>query len=164
MPPAARHRLLLVPLAAALLAAAVFASRGLRLAPQPAVAAEDSPAACIDRLLAAEERGDSHAYLDCLAVPEREQLEALWKGRSPSQIAAELREQSTGMVGRVLTDLSLPDADHARLVLERISKDHTRRQTVSLSREAGTWRVAELSTSDWQTPAIPYGTPVFKAR
>lgn len=161
MPSPLQHRLLIVPLAAALLGAAVFASLRPRFEPQPVSAADDSPEACVGRLLAAEERGDSAAYLDCFILPQREKLAALWRGRSPSQIAAELRDQSAGMVGRALTELSLADPDHARLVLERIGKDHTRRQEVSLSRERGTWRIAELAAADWQTPPIPYGTPVF---
>jgi hypothetical protein len=60
-----------------------------------------------------------------------------------------------------MTDVTFADPDHATLVLERIHKDHTRRQQVTLVRDSGRWQIADLSAPDQQTPAIPYGTPVF---
>jgi hypothetical protein len=146
---------------ALILGAAVYAVRGPRATLRPAAVADDTPAACIARLLSAEERGDARDYLDCFAAGERENLETLWQGRSDSQRAAELQSRFAGLVGRALTDLAFPDPDHAALILERISKDHIERQQMTLVRTDSQWQIATLSTSDWKTPAIPYGTPVF---
>jgi hypothetical protein len=158
------RRLLILPAAVLILGAAVFIARTPRVELRSAAPADDSPEACVARLIGAEQRGDSRAYLDCFAPSRRTKLETLWQGRLQSHIAAELRDQPATLVGRAVTDVTFTDVDHAKLVLERIHKDHTRRQEIKLVRDAGRWQIAELSTPDRQTPAIPYGTPVFTPR
>lgn len=160
---AALQRLLLWPSALLIAGAALYAARGSRHESSQ-TKADDSPQACIVHLLAAEERGDSRAYLECFCLARREELEALWKDRQRSQVEAELRGRFAGVVGRAITDLKFADTEHAKLVLERISKDRTERQHVQLVRDGGRWRIAALSAPDWQTPDIPYGTPVFTPR
>jgi hypothetical protein len=158
------RRVLILASVLLILGGAVFITRTPRVESRSATPPDDSPEACIARLLAAEQRGDSHAYLDCFMLPRRKDLETLWQGRSQSQIAAELQRQSAGMVGRAVTDLTFADPDRGRLVLERIHKDHTRRQRVALVRDKGRWQIADLSTPDRQIPAVPFGTPVFTPR
>jgi len=124
----------------------------------------DTPEACISRLLVAEQRGGAREYLDCFTASQRATLEALWQERSQSQIVADLQSQSVGLVGCAVTDITFAGPDYARLVVERIYKDHTRRQHVALMRDRGGWQIAELDTPEHQTPPIPYGTPVFTPR
>ncbi len=161
MNPAKSRRLLILPAALLLLGAAVGLARRPRAESQRERPMDDTPEACISRLLAAEERGDSRAYLECFVPPRRGKVETAWQGRSPAEVAAELHSQSAGLVGRVVTDLEFSDPHHAGLTLERIHKDHTRRQHVELACEGGPWQIVDLSTPDSQTPAIPYGTPVY---
>ena len=113
------RRLLLVPIALLVLGAVLVVARTPRVESRPEPQADDSPEACVNRLLAAEERGDARAYLDCFAPLPRAELETVWQGRSPAEIAAELRRQSAGLVGRAVTDVKFTDPDHARLVLHR---------------------------------------------
>jgi hypothetical protein len=156
-----RRHLLTLPAALLILGAAVFIARTPRVESRATPVEDDSPEACVARLLAAEQRGDMRGYLDCFALPRRTELETLWQGRSQTEIAAELRDQCAGLVGRAVTDVKLSDPDHARLVLERIHKDHTTRQPVTFVRDAGRWRIADLSAPDRHTPSVAYGTPVF---
>lgn len=159
-----QHRILLIVVALLIVGALLFAVRTAGVESHSAPQADDSPEACIARLLSAEERGDSRAYLECFTDPQQRKLEITWQGRAPSQIATELRSQFAGLVGRATTDLKFADPDHAGLVLERIKEDHTERQQVILIREGGRWQIESLSKPDWQAPAIPYGTPVFAPR
>lgn len=154
------HRLVPVSAIVLALAAVGFSIRAQRIVNPAQAAADDLPADCITRLLAAERAGDVSAYLDCFAVPQRDRLRATWSDAPPGRTAAELQSASAGLAGHALTDEKLTAANQASLVLERIYKDHTTRQTVVLSREDGNWRIAELSDARWQTPAIPYGAPV----
>ena len=153
-----RH-LLLLPLALLIAIASLLAVRSSGIEPQYEHLADDTPDACITRLLSAEEHGDAKAYLDCFTRAEREKLEANW--RDPSQLASNLSGRKTGVVGCALTGLELIDANQAELVIERISDDHVTRQPVSLIQNGGRWFVANLSTPERHEPAIPYGTSVF---
>jgi hypothetical protein len=156
-----RRHVLTLPAALLIVGAAVFIARIPRVESRATPVEDDSPEACVARLLSAEQRGDVRGYLDCFALPRRTELETLWQGRSQSEIAPELRDQSAGLVGRAVTDVKLSDPDHARLVLEWIHKDHTTRQSVTLVCDGGRWQIADLSAAEHQAPSVPYGTPVF---
>jgi hypothetical protein len=158
-----RH-LLILPAALLILGVCAVIARTPRVESAATTREGDTPEGCISRLLAAEQRGDMRAYLDCFTLTQRAKFEAHWQRRSQTQIAAELRNPSAGLVGRAVTDVTFADPEHARLVLERIHKDHTRRQQVILIRDNGHWLVADLAAPEHQTPAIPYGTPVFTPR
>jgi hypothetical protein len=152
---------ILLPVAVLILGAAIAVSQSQRVVSTPAPITEDSPEICVVRLLVVEKQGDVDGYLSCFDAARRSELETRWRDRSPAQIAAELRERGAGLVGQAVTDIQLVNPDRATLVLERIEKDHVERQRVELTRTDGRWKIARLSTADWQTPAIPYGTPVF---
>jgi hypothetical protein len=160
------QRALILPVALLILGACVVIARTPRRESQPAPppAEDDSPGACVARLLAAEASGDSRAYLDCFSRSQRTKLELVWQGRSTTEISTELRRQSAGLVGSAVTDVTFADPDHADLVFERIHKDHTARQQMNVVRDGGRWQIAELSTPNRQTPTVPYGTPVFAPR
>ena len=149
----------LLAVAVLVLGIAIAASRSRDLRSQST--AGDSPESCVTRMLAAEKQGDVGSYLSCFDALKRAEMEALWKDRSHPQIADELRESAAGLVGQAVTDVQFLGADRAALLLERIEKDHVDRQRIELARSGGPWEITRLSPSDWQTPAIPYGTPVF---
>ena len=145
-----------------------LAAIGFAFRPQPGgnsipALPDDSPAQCIVRLLAAEKAGDVRAYLDCFAAPLRDRLQAGWGDTPMNRTAGELQSSFAGMAGHALTDEKFTPPNQASLVLERIHKDHTVRQTITLRQEAGIWRVVELSDAEWQTPTVRYGTPVSGA-
>jgi hypothetical protein len=157
-------RALIIPAALLILGACIVIAHPPTVESRLAMPEDDSPEACVARLLAAEQRGDVRAFLDCFAPSRRTKLETLWQGRSQSRIAAEVQSQSVGMVGRAVTEVTFPDPDHARLVLERIHKEHTLRQRIEFVRTDGHWQIADLSAPEHETPAIPYGTPVVTPR
>jgi hypothetical protein len=162
--PAKYPRTVLVPLVLLALAAAGVGARS-HLAGNPAVrSADDSPEACIARLLAAEKACDVRAYLDCFDTTQCDKFRVAWKDAPRSRVAGELRAACDGLAGQALTNMEFADADHVSLVLERIHKDHTARQKIVLCRESQKWRIAELAPLDWHAPAIPYGTPVSVSR
>ena len=158
-----RH-LLILPAALLMLGVCVVIARVPRVESAASSREGDTPEACAARLLVAEQRGGVRDYLDCFMPSQRAKFEALWQGRSQSQIGAELQKCSAGLVGRAITQVTFADPENARLVLERIHKDHTRRQQVTLIRDNGHWLVADLAEPEHQRPAIPYGTPVVTPR
>jgi hypothetical protein len=155
-----RH-LLIFPAALLILGVCAVIARSPRVEPAATPREGDTPEGCVSRLLSAEQHGDMRAYLDCFTLTQRARFKAVWQGRSQSQIGAELQKHSAGLAGRAVTDVTFTDSDHASLVLERIHKDHTRRQQVALVRDERRWLVADLAEPEHRTPAIPYGTPVF---
>jgi hypothetical protein len=157
------NRLLILPAALLILGTVLVVARN-RGVERRSPSTEDSPEACIARLLTAEKSGDSRAYLDCFALSQKKKLEMVWQGQSQSQIAVDLCNQSAGLLGQAVTDVKFTDSDHAGLVLERIHKDYALRQDVELARDGGRWRITGLSAPERQTPAVPYGTPVFTPR
>jgi hypothetical protein len=164
MTTAQRRHLLILPFALSIIGVCVVIARVPRVESAAAPIDGDTPEACVARLLSAEQRGDPRACLDCFTFSQRAKFEVVWQGRSQARIAAELQNQSAGLVGCAVTDVSFADPGHAGLVLERIHKDHTRRQQVALVCDKGRWLVADLAEPQHQTPAIPYGTPVFAPR
>ena len=155
---------ILIPVVMLVLGGAVAVSRSQRVDSTASSTTDDSPELCMARLLAVEKQGDVRGYLSCFGAARRAELEAQWKDRSPTQIARELRERAAGLVGHAVTGVELLEPDRAALVLERIEKDHIERQPVELSRTDGHWEITRLSPADWQTPAVPYGTPVFVSK
>jgi hypothetical protein len=151
---------IILPLVVGIIGGLTLISRSRPASSQPA-AADDSPESCIARLLAAERAGDMPAYLACFSEPQRTDISASWRAQTGRQTAAELRDRSAGLVGHAVSDVKHAAPDLASLILERIEKDHTARQLVDLERSDGRWLITKLTTSDWQRPAIPYGTPVF---
>jgi hypothetical protein len=147
-----------------MLGAVIAASRSQRVDSTASSTADDSPELCVARLLAVEKQGNVRGYLSCFGAARRAELETQWKDRSPTQIASELRERAAGLVGHAVTGVEFPEPDRAALALERIEKDHIERQRVELSRTDGRWEISRLSPADWQTPAIPYGTPVYVSK
>lgn len=156
----------MIALPAAVLVLAGFAllARSQRSETQAAGDKTDFPQACLSRLLAAEQKGDPAAYLACFEGSQRDRLRVLWTGRSESDVSAELQKRSVGLVGHSIGEIDFPVPDRACVMLERITKDHHERQRVELLRQNGRWTIAELSTPDWSTPVIPYGTPVFSPK
>ena len=163
--PATRREFIILPIVLFIIGGLAVVSRSRPVSSQPASSqltlADDSPQACIARLLAAERTGDVSAYLACFAEEQRAALRTSWRQRPDRQLAAELRERSAGLVGHAVSDVEFVEPDRASLILERIEKDHTERQHLDLSRLAGRWQIAKLDAPDWHRPAIPYGTPVF---
>jgi hypothetical protein len=156
--------LILLPVAMLIFGAAVAMSRSQRVDSTASSTTDDSPELCVARLLAVEKRGDVRGYLSCFGAARRAELETEWKDRPPAQIARELRERAAGLVGQAFTGVELLEPGRAALMLERIEKDHIERQRVELSRTDGRWEITRLSPSDWQTPVVPYGTPVFVSK
>lgn len=154
-----RH-LLLLPLALLIAIASLLAVRTSGIEPPSERLVDDSPEACITRLLSAEVHGDVGAYLDCFSQAEHSRLGAKWQSYSQSQIASEVLGYSSDLVGKAITNLNYEGADRAGLTIERIKVDRVGHQEARLIREHGWWQVATLSAVNWRRPSIPYGTPV----
>jgi hypothetical protein len=153
------RRLLAVTLTLLVIGAIVVAVR--QPVPKPIPPSDaDTPQACVNRMLAAEENGDPVAYLDCISGEYRVETEARWSKRTSAEKTAELQGLSAGLVGRTLNDVQLDDPNHARLVLERVSQDYIERQQILLSRESSRWKITRIGEPQRHRPSIRYGTPV----
>ena len=73
-----RH-LLILPAALLILGVCVVIARTPRVESAATPIEGDAPEACISRLLAAEQRGDSQSYLDCFTLSQRADLEMVWQ-------------------------------------------------------------------------------------
>jgi len=151
---------IILPIVLMILGGLVVLSHSRPASSQPALT-NDTPEACVARLLAAERAGALTDYLECFSEQQRTELHASWQAQTDRQTIAELRDRSSGLVGHAISDLEFAAPDRASLVLERIEKDHTARQRIDLQQIDGRWLITKLATADWQRTAIPYGTPVF---
>jgi hypothetical protein len=143
--------------------AALVAASGARQSPVARGAPDDTPEACVARLIAAEGAGDRADYLACFVEARHPAISAGWRGRPAAHVAADLRDRASDLTGYAVTDVSVSASEQATLVLERIYRERHARQRVHLVREAGGWRIDELGPAESQTPAVRYGQSLLPA-
>ena len=133
------------------------------------------PESAVTAMLVAQRDGDLQMFLNCLAGPALEEVNASIERRSPATVSSELQKVLRGMKGYAVTrrDRSAqntagdPDPansgdrpDQATVDLELIFADYTVQQSLRLQRVDDVWRVTNRSEPDRLVPEIPYGTPV----
>lgn len=126
-------------------------------------AGADSPAACLDRMFSAAEKGDVAGWLNCFTGQERQRLAKDVGSQPTGEFAAGLQEAVRALKGRAISDVgnSGPQVDAAALWVERIYAHHTERQTYRFRRESDGWRIESLGQVEKHQPPVAYGTPVF---
>jgi hypothetical protein len=112
---------------------------------------------CLDAYCDAASRGDVAAYLACLDVPLREQLQRRFP--SADDLAAHLRRETQDLKSWV----QLPESDNdpeAYIAVEEVRSAGKRRVRYRLVRAASTWRIAAIEAPRDVPTVVPYGTPV----
>lgn len=147
----------------ALLAGAIYLGRDRPGSRTAAPAAADSPAACLERMFTAAEKGDVGAWLDCFSGSERSRLARQAESQPAEKFAASLQEAVRTLKGRAISgaDTSQGARDVASLSVERIYAHHTERQSYHFRREADGWRIDSAGAVEKHQPPIAYGTPVY---
>lgn len=153
-------RAVAIALTLALIAGALYLGRNAPARPRLSPGA---PAACLEQMYAAAERGDVEAYLDCFTGVERQRLEVELQTESRDAFAAAIAETVRTLKGRAINDLSTDPVtgDRAQLQAERIYAGYNERQTFGFRREEGAWRIESLGEVRRFQPSIPYGAPAF---
>jgi hypothetical protein len=125
--------------------------------------AADSPAACLDRMFSAAEKGDLAGWLNCFTGQERERLSREIDAQPKAEFTIGLQEAVRTLKGRAISNAnrSASPGGTALLSVERIYAQHTERQTYGFRREADGWRIDSLGQIEKHQPPIAYGTPVF---
>ena len=156
------RRAVALALTLVLIAGALYLGRGVSARPSSSAA---SPAACLEQMYLAAERGDVEAYLDCFTGAQRERLETELRAGSREVFAKEIAASVNGLKGRAINGpgQATIETDRARLEAERIYGQHAERQAYDFRREAGVWRIESLGAIQRFQPLIPYGTPVYTA-
>jgi hypothetical protein len=160
---AKRKRLAGVAVTALVMALAVVVAR--RRGDSPPAGTSGKPDECVAAAVAAAERGDVAAYLDCFTGELRGQLAAESAASRPAgRFADSLRASVAGMKASVVSGLEEMGGGEAELRWERVYARYNEVYRVRLRRVGGgRWKIAALERIARSTPEIPYGTPVFPA-
>jgi hypothetical protein len=107
--------------------------------------------------------GDVDAYLDCFTGPQRTRIQRKLAGQSREAFAQSLADAVRDLKGHV-TPQSAPqgDADRVELAVERIYQNRNERQSYSLVRQSGVWRISDVQAAVSFQPPVAYGAPVFE--
>ena len=121
--------------------------------------AEDSPLACVTRMIAAAQAGNVATYRACFTGQPLKELSSA----EGADNGATLRQSVADLLGYATHDLEMASDGRARLVLERIHAGYNDVQRVDLYLENGRWKIDRIERLDRPTPEIPYGTPIYAA-
>jgi hypothetical protein len=108
--------------------------------------------------------GDVETYVDCFTGSERQRLERELDDSRRDAFGRTLVDAVQSLRGRAVFADGPVDAssDRARYTVDRVYQTRTERQTYTMVRESGTWRIQSVRTAESFQPETPYGTPVFE--
>lgn len=120
--------------------------------------APSTPEDGIYAMFDAARAGDAQAYLNCFSGPLREQIAAAAKEESGEKFKAYLASQNSAVQGMAVTVTSRPSPDQALVRVEYVYGDHNEVQNCRMTKDGGSWKIANIDGAQPVQPIVPFGT------
>lgn len=128
--------------------------------PAPPSSQPESPDSVVWRMIEACREGDIESYLSCFSDNWRKRLEQVAKELGEEKLRTNLRQMVAPIKNIAVWAPEQSPLGDWGVTVEFVFADRKERQTFSVKKIGGEWKIVDIETTQPVPVLIPYGTPV----